>query len=337
MKNATKPSEPLISVVVAIYNSEKFLDRLINSITKQTYRNLDIILVDDGSPDGSGAICDKWAAGDNRIRVLHKENGGTCDARNKGIELARGDYLVIIDGDDWLADDYVEYLLKLIQRPGVNMAMTDSVFTTRDMIQNPTDEIRDLTPEEAVSYILYPKIPIGPWNKMYAISSIKEHNLTFSTKWSGEGLYYTTMAAQWSTGVALGHRRIYYYRLNNSQSGLTHYNVQMGLNACENIRLIRDSLIIRTPKTLNAANWHIWKNYGYLLFLIVATGQEEKYAKEYRDCIRNMRRRLPSVILKSELGPRAKLGMLRRGLFPVHTAKKELEHEREERAKDHMV
>lgn len=336
-QTGTYADEPLVSVVVAIYNSEKFLDKLIDSIVKQTYHNLDVILVDDGSPDSSGAICDKWAAADDRVRVLHKANGGTCDARNKGIELARGEFLVIIDGDDWLAPDYVEYLLKLIQRPGVNMAMTDSVFTTRDMAQNPTDEIRDLTPEEAVSYILYPKIPIGPWNKMYTIAALKEHNLTFSTKWSGEGLYYTTMAAQWSTGVALGHRRIYYYRLNNSQSGLTHYNVQMGLNAYENINHIRDHLEIRTPKTLNAADWHIWKNYGYLLFLIIATGQEEKYTKEYKDCIYNLHKRLPSVLLKSELGLRAKLGMMKRGLFPVYTAKKDLEHEQKERAKDHMV
>lgn len=326
--------KPLVSVVVAIYKSERFLDKLITSILEQTYSNLDVILVDDGSPDGSGAVCDRYAARDDRVTVIHKPNGGTCDARNKGIEKAKGEYLVVVDGDDWLAPDYVEYLLKLIQRPGVNMSMSDSIFTTRDMVQNPEDSIVDLTAEEAIAAIIYPRIPIGPWNKMYSMASIKQAGLTFSTKWSGEGLYYTTMAAQAAGKVALGHRRIYYYRLDNENSGLTHYNVDMGINASENIRLIKDSLTIRTPKTLNACDWHIWKNYGYTLFLIIATDQQERYADRYRDCIRNLRRRLPSVLLRSELGFKTKVRMLEQGLFPVTWAKKELARETAARKRD---
>ena len=198
--------KPLVSIVVAIYKSERFLDKLITSIIRQTYPNLDVILVDDGSPDESGAVCDRYAAEDRRIRVIHKPNGGTCDARNKGIELARGEYLVIIDGDDWLAPDYIEYLLRLIQRPGVNMSMTDSVFTTRDLKQNEEDKVVDLTSEEAIAEIIYPWIPIGPWNKMYSMKSLKDAGITFSTKWSGEGLYYSTMAAQAAGKVAMGHQ-----------------------------------------------------------------------------------------------------------------------------------
>ena len=318
---------PLVSVVVAIYKSERFLDKLITSILEQTYSNLDIILVDDGSPDNSGLICDRYASKDDRIRVLHKLNGGACDARNKGIEKAEGEYLVIIDGDDWLAPDYIEYLLHLIQRPGVNMAMTDSIFTTRDMVQNHTDKIVDLSSEEAIAAIIYPRIPIGPWNKMYSMASIKEAGLTFCTKWSGEGLYYSTMAAQAAGKVAVGHRRIYYYRLDNENSGLTHYNVQIGINALENIKHIKDSLDIRTSKTLNACDWHIWKNYGYTLFLITATGEQEKYADLYQECMDNMRSRLPGIVLTAEFGVRTKAKMVIQGLFPVRWAKRELEVE----------
>lgn len=335
--NQRNENEGLVSVVVAIYKSEKFLDKLIQSIIDQTYRNLDIILVDDGSPDGSGAICDRYAARDKRIRVIHKKNGGACEARNVGIAEARGEYLVIIDGDDWLAPDYVEYLHKLICRPGVNMSMTDSVFTTRDTAQNRRDCIRDLTPEEAVAFILYVKTPIGPWNKMYTLESIKDHGLTFSTKWSGEGLYYTAMAAQWSTGVAVGHRRVYHYRMNNSQSGLTHYNVEMGFNAFENINLIRERLEIRTPVTLHAADWHIWKNYGYVLFLLIATGQQEEYADKYEECVRQMRRLMPSVAWYSDLGLRRRLGVIAKGLFPVAMTRYQLQRETTARSKDHMI
>lgn len=326
--------KPLVSVVVAIYKSERFLDKLINSILHQTYDNLDIVLVDDGSPDESGAICDRFAEVDGRIRVIHKPNGGACDARNKGMEWANGEYLVIIDGDDWLAPDYVEYLLRLIQRPGVGMAMTDSVFTTRDLAQNPEDKIVDLTSEEAIAHIIYPRIPIGPWNKMYSMKILQDAGISFSTKWSGEGLYFSTMAAQASGKVAVGHRRIYYYRLDNENSGLTHYNVEMGTNALDNIKLIKDSLTIRTPKTLHACDWHIWKNYGYTLFLIVATGRQDELADLYLDCIKNMRRRLPGVVRTADFGPRTKVKMVLQGLFPVRWAARELKKENAARERD---
>lgn len=327
----------LVSIVVAIYKSERFLDKLIGSILAQTHSNLDVILVDDGSPDGSGEVCDRYAAEDDRVRVIHKANGGTCDARNKGIAEAKGEYLCIVDGDDWLAPDYVEYLLKLIHHPGVNMSMTDSVFTTRDTAQNSSDKIVELTSEEAIAYIIYPWITIGPWNKMYRLDSIKKAGLTFCTKWSGEGLYYSVMAAQAAGRVAMGHRRIYYYRLNNENSGLTHYNLEMGTNALENIELIRDSLTIRTPKTLNACDWHIWKNYGYTLFLLIATEQQDSQRELFDLCIRNIRRRLPSVLLKSEMGFKAKSRMFVQGLFPVWWAKRDLARELAARSADKFV
>lgn len=324
----------LVSVVVAVYRSERFLDKLVTSILDQTYTNLDIILVDDGSPDNSGAICDSYAKRDERVRVIHKANGGACEARNVGVSAAVGDYLVIIDGDDWLAPDYIEYLLNLIHRPGVNMSMTDSIFTTRDCAQNDTDEIVDLTAEEAITRIIYGQVPIGPWNKMYSMKIIKENNISFSTKWSGEGLYYSTMAAQASDRVALGHRRIYYYRLNNDNSGLTNYNVTMGLNALENIFLIKRSLAICTKKTMAACDWHIWKNYNYLLFLIIATRQQVRYADQYRDCKHNIRTRLPFVIINSDLRLKEKMRMLVMGLFPVCWARRSLLLEQRARSLD---
>lgn len=329
--------DPLVSIVVAIYKSELFLDKLITSIIEQTYSNLDIILVDDGSPDNSGTICDMYAALDTRISVIHKPNSGTCDARNQGIAEARGQYLLIVDGDDWLAPEYVEYLLDMMRRPGVKMSMTDSIFTTRDMRQNESDSVVELTSEEAIAQIIYPRIPIGPWNKMYDMEMIRNAGITFSTKWSGEGLYYSTMAAQAAGRIAMGHRRIYYYRLNNENSGLTHYNVDMGINASENIRLIKDSLTIRTPTTLNACDWHIWKNYCYTLFLIVATGKEATYQELYKDCIRNIRRRLPRVLLRSDVVLKAKVSMLVHGLLPVWYAKYEVASERRSRMSDRFI
>ena len=106
----------VISVIVPVYKVEKFLDRCINSIIQQTFTNLEIILVDDGSPDRSGEICDEWKMKDKRIRVIHKENGGLSDARNKGLDVATGDYVAFIDSDDWIDPDMFQLLYDATQK-----------------------------------------------------------------------------------------------------------------------------------------------------------------------------------------------------------------------------
>ena len=105
---------PLISVIVPVYNVENYLEQCIRSIAGQTYRNLEIILVDDGSPDGSGVICDTWAAKDSRNRVVHQENAGAGAARNTGLELARGEYIAMIDSDDYLHSNMFSHLARLM-------------------------------------------------------------------------------------------------------------------------------------------------------------------------------------------------------------------------------
>lgn len=103
-----------ISVIVPIYNVEKYLERCVNSIINQTYQNLEIILVNDGSPDNCGTLCDKIAESDNRIKVIHKENGGLSSARNAGLDIATGEYVAFIDSDDWIEPDFVEVFEKLL-------------------------------------------------------------------------------------------------------------------------------------------------------------------------------------------------------------------------------
>ena len=98
-------SNELVSIIVPVYNVERYLDKCIQSISNQTYRNLEIILVDDGACEGSGKICDQWAQRDHRIQVIHKENGGLSDARNSGIDIATGKWLMFIDGDDSISPD----------------------------------------------------------------------------------------------------------------------------------------------------------------------------------------------------------------------------------------
>lgn len=119
----------LISIVVPVYNVEEYLNKTIQSIINQTYKKLEIILVDDGSTDSSGRICDSFAENDSRIIVIHKANGGLVSARKSGVDLAKGKYLLMIDGDDWVEHSIVEYLYDLI-------TMNNVKFVTSGMIRD---------------------------------------------------------------------------------------------------------------------------------------------------------------------------------------------------------
>ena len=107
---------PLISVIVPVYKVEQYLDRCLQSIVNQTYKNLEIILVDDGSPDNCPQICDEWAKRDKRIKVIHTQNRGVSTARNIGIDVANGQYIGFVDSDDWIEEDMYEFLLKKCNR-----------------------------------------------------------------------------------------------------------------------------------------------------------------------------------------------------------------------------
>lgn len=114
--------DDLISVIVPIYKVEPYLRKCVDSILAQTYRNLEVILVDDGSPDGCGAICDKYAKLDSRVRVIHKPNGGLSDARNAGLDICTGRYVGFVDSDDWIEPDMYETLLALLCQFDADMA-----------------------------------------------------------------------------------------------------------------------------------------------------------------------------------------------------------------------
>lgn len=114
--------EALISVIVAVYNIEEYLPRCIESVMAQTCRELEIILVDDGSTDASGVICDDYAARDGRIRVIHKTNGGLSDARNAGMDIAEGKYIGFVDGDDWIEPDMYRAMYEACETAGAQIA-----------------------------------------------------------------------------------------------------------------------------------------------------------------------------------------------------------------------
>lgn len=118
-----------VSVIVPIYNCEKYLNRCIDSIISQTYKNLDVILVDDGSTDNSNVICDQYASIDSRISVIHKINGGLSSARNAGIDKAKGDLICFVDSDDWISEDIIEHCVELMIKSNCDVVDYQCYYT----------------------------------------------------------------------------------------------------------------------------------------------------------------------------------------------------------------
>lgn len=141
--------DPLITVIIPIYNIMDCLERCVSSVCAQTYRNLEILLVDDGSTDGTGALCDRLAERDGRIRVFHKENGGSSSARNLGLQKARGEYLGFVDSDDFIDPDMYERLMEQVKAGGYRI-----VQASRDEIDENGQKRADVcTPPEKVTFL----------------------------------------------------------------------------------------------------------------------------------------------------------------------------------------
>lgn len=168
---------PLISVVIPIYNIEAYLKRCVDSVLQQSYSNLEIILVDDGSKDQSSMICDEYKELDKRVRVIHKENGGLSDARNAGIEIANGSFITFIDSDDFVAIDYIEYLYGLILKYDADVSGCYHIkFNKEQEINDHKNNQEEFVfrGEEAVIDLCYQKhITNSAWGKLYRMSYFK--------------------------------------------------------------------------------------------------------------------------------------------------------------------
>lgn len=165
-------NQPLVSVIVPCYNVEQYLPKCIDSILNQTYKNLEVWLVDDGSPDKCGAICDEYAKKDTRIKVIHKKNGGLADARNVALDVMTGEYVVCVDSDDYISPTHIEGLYHLIEKYGADVSVNNSCNFLEGTIPHPAKNVeKDIVFEaglKAVEVMFYQEMfDTCAWGKMY--------------------------------------------------------------------------------------------------------------------------------------------------------------------------
>ena len=208
---------PKISVIVPVFKVEEYLDRCVESILAQTYKNLEVWLVDDGSPDRCGQICDAWAKKDERIKVIHKPNGGLADARNVAIEVATGDYLCFIDSDDYISKCYVEFLYSMIEKFGVETSVVNfKTFHQGDVLEDePTiDDAVRLDSVKALETMFYQgRFDTTAWGKMYHRRLFED--VRYPTDCVIEDCPTTYRLIDKSNGVAVSANQQYYYLLRD--------------------------------------------------------------------------------------------------------------------------
>lgn len=219
---------PLISVIVPVYKVEAYLDRCVQSIVDQTYKNLEIILVDDGSPDNCPAMCDAWAAKDSRIKVIHKKNGGGAQARNIGLDAAQGEYIGFVDSDDFIVPQMYQYLYQ-------TLTQTDSDISECGYHTTDGDSFPDEKEHENTVVVLNTEDALREnindcicrqlvWNKLYKKKTIGNIRMLEGKTIDDEFFTYRVLAE--ASRVAVGNRKLYVYRQQDNSIMHQAYSVK---------------------------------------------------------------------------------------------------------------
>lgn len=205
----------MISVVVSIHKVEAYLNRCIESLLKQTYKDFEIILVDDGSPDNCPAMCDDWEKKVSKIRVFHKENGGLSSARNCGIEYAKGEYIIFPDPDDWVEPDYLETILAIREKYNADLSICGHYYG--DNTNNKNASISIYNTEEALEQLMMPRSFCGyTWNKLYNMDIIREYNLRFDTELGMvQDLHFNVRYFQLCEKIVYDPKPLYHYVIDS--------------------------------------------------------------------------------------------------------------------------
>lgn len=207
-----------ISIIVPVYNVEAYLERCVESILKQTYTNLEILLVNDGSTDKSGELCDKLALRDHRIRVIHKENGGLSDARNRGIDEASSNLIGFIDSDDYIDEDMYETLYRQMVASKADLSMCGHYDVYHQIPEKQVAEIKtwELMPEEAIKMVMEAKIlSVTAVNKLYKKALFEQLRFRIG-KIAEDAFIMVDLIHQCSKVVATNEKKYYYVHRENS-------------------------------------------------------------------------------------------------------------------------
>lgn len=324
--NSLSIDQPLVSVIIPVYNVERYIKRCLDSVSAQSYQNLEIIVVDDGTPDAAGQIADECAKADPRIKVIHKANEGVSVARNVGLDHASGEYVVFVDSDDCAAPDYVEYLLSLIQNTNSDIGISLNYYNYLHTQQIEDDSFEILTKEQALVGIYLFRMSVAVWNKIYKRSFIEDNLLRLiPSLWFGEGMTFNVLAFLHAEQVAVGQRRIYYQQYN-TESAVRKFNMASWECGLQALAIQRELMQIQNKEVLRAYNFHRWWSSVSIAREIYKHDETNEYSAELKQHRSYIRKKAFSAFLIPERKWQRKF-FLQVSVAPKRTLLSAIKHE----------
>lgn len=303
----------LVSIVVPVYNIENYIDKCIESIRNQSYHELQILLVDDGSKDASSTICDKHGEEDPRITVIHKENGGLSDARNTGIREAKGEYIAFVDGDDSISFDYVQICMEEVTKRNADLLIFDyeeieEETGRRDIWQMnmKRGKVMNLKNEPKLLFTTP-----SACNKFFKTTLFKEHNISFPYRRTFEDLATIPKILDLASRVVyLDCKPLYYYNLRQGSIMRSNQFDKSFENRTKAFEDIEDYFREKEPGRYQKELEYLCLLHCYFIPSkeIVYSKGDEKYLKKFKDYAFN---KYPGLVknpyIKTELGKKDKI------------------------------
>ncbi len=306
--------EPLISIMVAVYNVQDYLRECVESIEAQTITDREVILVDDGSTDNSGALCDELAAIYEDIRVIHKENGGLATARNAGLDAARGKYIGFVDSDDYIAKDMYEKLYKAILQTGCNVACCNwyrcinkgGEYTIQLPNQIQITEMKQLSVEESVRLLL-----LNRGMTYSACDKLFERTVFDGVRFPGLNrpsedipCIYTVLAN--SKGVVHIGEATYYYRVTEGSISQSKFQAK-NISTHEYMEYVEKEVNIKYPQLSKEAIYALVQSASSIYHRMIMSGNSNEFKDIEKSLRKSIRVRMPEILNNPYFGKNAKL------------------------------
>lgn len=309
---------PLISIIVPIYKVEKYLKRCVDSILDQAYENIEIILVDDGSPDQCGIICDTYQKNDKRVKVIHKENGGLSDARNAAIPLTKGEYICFIDSDDWVSPYYIEHLYEAVSTCQADLGISwfENVFENKGMQTKPIKKLTQyecLTAEECLRKMLYQDgVEVCAWGKLYKAELFANLRYPVGKLYEDIPVTYETIKRSKKIAV-IGNVDYYYFQRKDSIQNVTFNNRK--LDGVEHCRSMMNAVSVDFPDLKNAAECRYFSTVCNIIFQIKDREHENERIMLWKEIVKYRRNVLFNPIARKKAKVAAAISYLGYGIL----------------------
>ena len=305
---------PKISVIVPVFNCENFLHECVNSILNQTFSDIEIILINDGSTDKSSAICDEYANADNRVIVLHKENGGVASARNVGIQKAVGQYIAFVDGDDYCYPDYLKTYIENIEAYNADLIIAQWVTERKTYSFKKADgQIEILKKADCFNRIV--EFSSSIWNKFFRRDIILKNNILFD-----EALHHTEDFSfvcdylQYIDRAVYIHKYVYFYRINPN-SITSSPSLEKSLSTLKLIEFLDDIYSRNAPEC-----FYICHEICRVIYEDISNGYRMANKKiQMKEYLKKAKTRLKKILLDKNAPLKFKI---RSFLLSIHFVKK---------------